>query len=55
MAADVVPVLNERIQTDFKSNVMKDRRIAQVSKKIEEGTATFVDVHQYVYFCHKNV
>ena len=47
MAADVVPVLNERIQTDFKSNVMKDRRIAQVSKKIEEGTATFVDVHQY--------
>ena len=47
MAADVVPVLNERIQTDFKSNVMKDRRIAQISKRVRDGTATFVDGHDY--------
>lgn len=47
MAADVVPVLNERIQTSFKSNVMKDRRIAQISKRIRDGTATFVDGHDY--------
>lgn len=47
MAADVVPVLNERIQTSFKSNVMRDRRIAQISKRIRDGTATFVDGHDY--------
>ena len=47
MAADVVPVLNERIETSFKSNVMKDRRIAQISKRIRDGTATFVDGHDY--------
>ena len=47
MATDVVPVLNERIQTSFKSNVMKDRQIAQVSKRIRDGTATFVDAHKY--------
>ncbi len=47
MATDVVPVLNERIQTSFQSNVMKDRRIAQISKRIRDGTATFVDGHDY--------
>lgn len=47
MAADVVPVLNERIENTFKSNVMKDRRIAQISKRIRDGTATFVDGHDY--------
>lgn len=47
MATDVVPVLNENIQTSFKSNVMRDRRIAQISKRIRDGTATFVDAHDY--------
>lgn len=47
MAADVVPQLNEAIQTSFKTNVMKDRRIAQISKRIRDGTATFVDGHDY--------
>ena len=47
MAVDVVPVLNERIQTSFQTNVMKDRRIAQISKRIRDGTATFVDGHDY--------
>ena len=47
MATDVVPVLNERIQTSFQSNVMKDRQIAQISKRIRDGTATFVDGHKY--------
>lgn len=47
MATDVVPVLNERIQTSFKSNVMKDRKILQISKRIRDGTATFVDGHDY--------
>ena len=47
MATDVVPVLNDRIQTDFKNNVMKDRRIRQISQRIRDGTATFVDGHDY--------
>ena len=47
MATDVVPVLNERIQTSFQSNVMKDRQIAQINKRIRDGTATFVDGHKY--------
>lgn len=47
MAADVVSVLNEKIQTSFQSNMMRDRRIAQISKRIRDGTATFVDGHDY--------
>lgn len=47
MAADVVPVLNEKIQTSFQSNMMRDRRIAQISKRIRDGTATFIDGHDY--------
>ena len=47
MAADIVPVLNEKIQTSFQSNMMRDRRIAQISKRIRDGTATFVDGHDY--------
>lgn len=47
MAADVVPVLNEKIQTSFQTNVMKDRQIAQVSKRIRDGTATLADGHKY--------
>lgn len=47
MATDVVPVLNKRIKTSFQSNVMKDRRIAQISKRIRDGTATMSDGHDY--------
>lgn len=47
MATDVVPVLNARIQTSFRSEVMKDRRIAQITKRIRDGTATMTDGHDY--------
>lgn len=47
MATDVVPALNEAIQTSFKTNVMRDRRIAQISTRIRDGTATFADGHDY--------
>lgn len=47
MATDVVPALNEAIQTSFKTNVMRDRKIAQISQRIRDGTATFVDGHDY--------
>ena len=47
MATDVVPALNEAIQASFKGYVLKDRRIASISKRIRDGTATFVDAHSY--------
>lgn len=47
MATDVVPALNEAIQASFKGYVLKDRRIATISKRIRDGTATFVDAHDY--------
>ena len=47
MATDIVPQLNEAIQRSFQNNVMRDRQIAQISKRIRDGTATFVDGHNY--------
>lgn len=47
MANDVVPVLNDAIQTSFQSNLMKDRQIASISKRIRDGTATLKDGHDY--------
>ena len=47
MTADVVPGLNEAIQTSFKTNVMKDRRIASITKRIRDGTASLHDAHDY--------
>lgn len=47
MAIDVVPVLNEKIQTSFKGHVMKDRRVMMVSKRIRDGTAKLSDAHTY--------
>lgn len=44
---DVVPELNRSIERDFKNNVMKDRRISTISKRIRDGTATQKDGHDY--------
>lgn len=55
MATDVVPGLNEAIQTSFKSNVMKDRRIATITKRIRDGTATLDDAHDYSWRLGENL
>lgn len=47
MAKDIAPILNEQIQTSFKDYCLKDRRISQISKRIRDGTADFVDAHDY--------
>ncbi len=47
MVADVVPILNERIERSFRTNMLRDRRIAQISKRIRDGTATFIEAHDY--------
>lgn len=44
---DVVPELYESITKDFKNYTMKDRRIASISKRIRDGTATQRDAHDY--------
>lgn len=44
---DVVPELNKDISRDFQNNVMKDRRLASISKRIRDGTATQRDGHDY--------
>ena len=44
---DVVPELNKDITREFKNNVMRDRRIASISKRIRDGTATQREGHDY--------
>lgn len=55
MAQDVVPGLNEAINTSFESNMMKDRTIAQISRKIRDGTATLEDGHMYAARAGENM
>lgn len=55
MVQDVVPALNENVQTSFKSYCLRDRRIAQVSKRIRDGTATFRDAHSYAESIGENL
>ena len=55
MAVDVVPQLNEAIQTSFRTNVMRDRRIASITKRIRDGTATLEDAHDYSWRLGENL
>ena len=55
MAQDIAPILNEKIQTSFKNYCMKDRRITQISKRIRDGTASFVDAHDYAEHLGENL
>jgi len=52
---DVVPELKKAIDTSFQSNMMKDRQIASISKRIRDGTATLVDGHKYAEQVGKNL
>ena len=44
---DIVPALNEEIALKFDSNMMRNRRAAGVAKRIQNGTATLYDGHEY--------
>ena len=55
MAQDIAPILNEKIQTSFKNYCLKDRRITQISKRIRDGTASFVDAHDYAEHLGENL
>ena len=55
MAQDVVPALNERVQSSFKGYCLKDRRLTQISKRIRDGTATQFDAHDYAEHVGENL
>ena len=55
MAQDIVPVLNERVQSSFKSYCLKDRRLTQISKRIRDGTANQIDAHDYAEHLGENL
>ena len=55
MAQDVVPELNEKIQSSFKNYCMKDRRLIQISNRIRDGTASFKDAHDYAEHVGENL
>ena len=55
MAQDVVPELNEKIQSSFKNYCMKDRRLIQISNRIRDGTADFKDAHDYAEHVGENL
>lgn len=51
---DVVPELMSDIDAAFKAHTMTDRRLASVSKRIRDGTATQIDGHAYAEQLGKN-
>lgn len=55
MATDVVPALREEIKRSFENGIIRDRRAARVSKRIRDGTATFVDAHEYAESLGENL
>ena len=55
MVQDVVPALNQKVQTSFKGYCLKDRRMAMVSKRIRDGTASFIDAHTYAQSVGENL
>lgn len=55
MIQDVVPILNEQVQSSFKNYCMKDRRLTQISKRIRDGTANQKDSHDYAEHLGENL
>lgn len=51
---DVVPEMLSDIDSLFKAHTMADRRLATVSKRIRDGTATQIDGHTYAERLGKN-
>lgn len=47
MPTDVVPALQEGIETTFWTRMATDRRVRHITNKIRDGTATFIDGREY--------
>lgn len=55
MVQDVVPMLNEQIQSSFKNYCLRDRRLTQISARIRDGTANQIDAHDYAEHLGENL
>lgn len=55
MVTDIVPELNERIQVSFKNNCLRDRRLAQISQRVRDGTVRLSDGHDYAEALGENM
>lgn len=55
MATDIVPELNEAIQSTFQTRMVSDKRIMRISRRIRDGTATLVDAHRYSQYTGENL
>lgn len=53
--ADIVPKLQEEIESSFRKNCLKDRELSQILKKIENKTATFEEAHRYAQSLGENL
>lgn len=47
MAVDIVPGLIEDIRREFEKHLMADPKVRNITRKIENGTASLVDIHEY--------
>lgn len=52
---DIVPSLNEAIDSTFQTKMVGDRRILRISRRIRDGTATLVDAHRYSQYTGENM
>mgnify|MGYP006992180784 CR=1 FL=1 len=52
---DVVPALNEAITHSFETNMIADRRLNRITKRIRDGTANLVDAHRYSQYTGENL
>ena len=55
MATDIVPELNEAIQSTFQTRMVSDKRIMRINRRIRDGTATLVDAHRYSQYTGENL
>ena len=44
---DIAPKLLERIKGDFEKEFSSDTSVAEIYKKINEGTATYLDANEF--------
>ncbi len=55
MAVDVVPSLNEAIESTFQTRMMSDKRIMRIGRRLKDGTATLIDAHRYSQYVGENL
>ena len=53
--ADIVPALNEAIESTFQTRMVGDKRIMRLGRRIRDGTATLVDAHRYAQYTGENM